>query len=130
MSMKAMVRSSSSIFVAGSSPATILQKMQSSAIAGGGYPRVHRDVSPPVLDELVAAQAPFERESRLLRHATAGGVVRVDVQLHAVPAAGDTPLRQELHGRRGDAAAAMLGRDPVADLGAAVVRIAAQQADR
>src|SRR3954447_12265783 len=82
MSMKAMVRSSSSIFVAGSSPATILQKMQSSAIAGGGYPRVHRDVSPPVLDELVAAQDPLERESRLLRHATAGGVVRVDVQLH------------------------------------------------
>src|SRR3954467_2518982 len=121
MSMKAIVRSSSSIFVAGSSPATILQKMQSSAIAGGGYPRVHRDVSPAVLDELVAAQDPLERESRLLRHATAGGVARADGHPHAVPAVGERPLRQEPPGRRGDPAAAVLGRDPVADLGAAVV---------
>src|SRR5258708_3838327 len=35
MSMKVTVRSSSSIFVAGSSPATILQKMQSGSVAMG-----------------------------------------------------------------------------------------------
>ena len=35
MSMKAIVRSSSSTIVAGSSPATILQKMQSWSLIGG-----------------------------------------------------------------------------------------------
>src|SRR3954447_17071516 len=88
MSMKASVRSSSSIFVEGSSPATILQKMQSSAMGGGGYPRVHRDVGAAVLDQLVAAQDALEGEARLLGHAPAGGVGRIDVQLEPVPARG------------------------------------------
>src|SRR3954449_8912874 len=81
MSMKASVRSSSSIFVAGSSPATILQKMQSSAIARGGYPRVHRNVDPVILDELVVPQHALELEAGLLGHAAARGVPRIDVEL-------------------------------------------------
>src|SRR3954468_24746872 len=113
--MKASVRSSSSIFVAGSSPATILQKMQSSAIAGGGYPRVHRDVRPALLDQLVAAQDALQDEARLLGHAAAGGVLRIDVDLEPVPAGGERALRHHLDGRGRDALAAMRSGDPVAD---------------
>src|SRR3954452_16796986 len=107
MSMKASVRSSSSIFVAGSSPATILQKMQSSAMSRRRLfrqARVHRDVRSPLLDQLVAAQDALEGEARLLGHAAARGVVRVDVQLHPVPAGGERPPRHLLNGCGRDAA--------------------------
>src|SRR4051812_39212247 len=48
MSMKATVRSSSSTTVAGRSPATILQKMQSSSATGGMY--TLRDLMPEATD--------------------------------------------------------------------------------
>src|SRR3954447_18751614 len=133
MSMKASVRSSSSIFVAGSSPATILQKMQSSAMRRRRLfrqPRVHHYVRPAVLDQLVAAQDALEREAGLLGHAAAGGVVRVDVQLHPVPAGGERPPRHLLNGCGRDAAPPAVAGDPVADLGPLVDAVAAHQGDR